>query len=268
MPLADYKQYVAMDRLPSIWCPGCGNGTALKALALALAELEIPPDKTLLANGIGCSGRVGDYVRCHRFHGTHGRTLAFVTGIKLVRPEIKAVCFLGDGDCAAIGMSHFVHSARRNVDIATIVVNNFNYGMTGGQFSPLSPHNAITSTSSSGKPEPDIDICKLADVAGANYVSRTTIYHVTEMKNYIKEALGKKGFSFVEIISPCPTYYARYNKLGNIIQQLEWLKDKFIPIEKYNQMEDAEKENFFWRGRLTDRNLPDLLSAYTLGSRG
>jgi len=118
------------------------------------------------------------------------------------------------------------------------------------------------------KPEPDIDICKLADVAGANYVSRTTIYHVTEMKNYIKEALGKKGFSFVEIISPCPTYYARYNKLGNIIQQLEWLKDKFIPIEKYNQMEDAEKENFFWRGRLTDRNLPDLLSAYTLGSRG
>jgi len=264
MSTVDYKQYLATDRLPHLWCSGCGNGVILKTILIVLAELGCPVEKTLLATGIGCSGRAGDYVRCHRFQGTHGRTLAFVTGIKLVRPELTAICLMGDGDCAGIGMGHFIHAARRNLDVTALVVNNLNYGMTGGQFSPLTPLKSITSTSRSGKIEPAVDICELAALAGANYVSRSTVYHVSEMKRFFSEAIRKKGFSLVEILSPCPTYYARYNKIGSAIHQLEWLRDRVFPKEEYDQMNDAEKENCFWRGKLIEKNFPDLLFRYAL----
>ncbi|MCL6635474.1 MAG: 2-oxoacid:ferredoxin oxidoreductase subunit beta [Peptococcaceae bacterium] len=262
MPETEYKRYLAAERLPHLWCAGCGHGTILKALLLTLAELNIPREKALLATGIGCSGRAGDYVSFHRFQGTHGRTLAFATGIKLARPELTVLCLMGDGDCAAIGAGHLVHAARRNIDLTAIVANNFNYGMTGGQFSPLTPEKAVSSTSRSGKAGPDLDICRLAEVCGANYVARTTAWHVAEMRQFFREAVLKKGFSLVEVLTPCPTYYGRYNRLGGAAEMLEQLKEKAVPLQKYGEMDAAERASFTWRGRLTDRDRPDFLSRY------
>lgn len=258
--MASYRDYLAWERLPHLWCAGCGHGVILKALALALAALEMPPDKVVVASGIGCSGRIGDYVTTHRFQGTHGRTLAFATGIHLARPEVKVICVMGDGDAAAIGGNHLIHAARRNVDLTAIVPNNLNYGMTGGQFSPLTPPASVSSTSRQGKTEPAFDICHLAATAGAGYVARTTVYHATEMQKFFQEAIVKTGFSLVEAITPCPTYYGRYNALGEAAQMLEWLNRSVIPLAKYRQMSVEEQARYWWRGRLVDRQAPDFRS--------
>lgn len=265
--MASYRDYIAWERLPHLWCAGCGHGVILKALALALATLQIPPDKVVLASGIGCSGRIGDYVTTHRFQGTHGRTLAFATGIHLARPEVKVICIMGDGDAAAIGGNHLIHAARRNINLTAIIANNLNYGMTGGQFSPLTPPDSVSSTSRQGKPEPALDICFLAEVAGANYVARSTVYHVTEMQKFLQEAIQKKGFSLLEVLTPCPTYYGRYNALGDASQMLEWLGQKTIPLAKYQQMSAEEQGRYWWRGRLVDREAPDFLSRLKGGQR-
>jgi len=264
----DYSVYLAKERLPHLWCPGCGHGIILKNLLISMAEMEIPREKALLACGIGCSGRAGDYVNFHRFQGTHGRTLAYVTGIKMANPELKTFCFMGDGDCSAIGIGHLIHAARRNVDVTAIVPNNLNYGMTGGQFSPLTPGESLTSTSRSGKAEPDMDLCRLAAEAGANYVARTTVYHVIEMKKRLIEATSNKGFSLVEVITPCPTYYGRYNQLGNAYEMIEWIKDKTVPLHKYEKMSAENQWQHFWRGKLVEKDKPDLYTRYWQHERG
>lgn len=258
--MAGYRDYIAWERLPHLWCAGCGHGVILKALALTLAELEIPREKAVLTSGIGCCGRIGDYVSTHRFQGTHGRTLAFATGIHLARPDVKVICVMGDGDAAAIGGNHFIHAARRNIDLTAIIPNNLTYGMTGGQFSPLTPSGSVTSTSRNGKREPAFDICSLAAAAGASYVARSTVYHVTEMQKFLKEAVLKRGFSVLEVLTPCPTYYGRYNALGEAPQMLEWLSQQVIPLAKYRQLPEAEQYRYWWRGRLVDRAAPDFLS--------
>lgn len=245
-----YRDYLAWEQLPHLWCSGCGHGVILKALLLALAELEIPPARALLATGIGCVGRAGDYVSFHRFQGTHGRTLAFVTGMKLVRPDLEIVCLMGDGDAGAIGGNHLVHAARRNLGVTAIVANNFNYGMTGGQFSPLTPPGSITSTSRAGKKEPLLDLSKLVAAAGAGYVARTTVYHVTELQNFLREALSYQGFSFVEVFTPCPTYFGRYNQWESAPAMLAWFREKVIPLRRYQELEPEAKAGYFWRGCL------------------
>jgi len=252
MVIPDYKKYLAVERLPHIWCAGCGNGVILKALLLVLAELNFRPGEILLATGIGCISRAGDYVSFQRFQGTHGRTLAFVTGLKVARPELKVICLIGDGDCAAIGMGHLIHAARRNLDVAVLVANNLNYGMTGGQFSPLTPNKSLTSTSRAGKNEASLDICRLAEVAGANYVARTSVFYHGELRKYIREAISKTGFSLVEILTSCPTYYGRYNKIGGPGEMLTWFRDKTVPLNKYLQMDRQEQKDFFWRGKLVE----------------
>lgn len=262
MNKADYTNYLAMEKLPHLWCPGCGHGTILKALLLTFTDLNVSKEKVLLATGIGCSGRAGTYVSCHTFQGTHGRTLAFATGIKLARPELTIVCLMGDGDCAAIGANHLVHAARRNIDLTAIVANNYNYGMTGGQFSPLTPGDSITCTSRAGKTEPDLDICRLATISGANYAARTTVYHTAEIRRFTKEAILKKGFSLVEIITHCPTYYGRYNKMGSPAKMLEHFRDRTVPLAKLESMGKEEQAQYAWRGKLTDRDRPDFLSRY------
>ncbi len=258
-----YKDYIAWDRLPHMWCPGCGHGTILKAIAMALGELEIPPHKALLASGIGCSGRMGDYTTFHRFQGTHGRTLAFTTGIKAAQPDLNVIAFLGDGDCYAIGGNHLLHAARRNLDVTVIVGNNNNYGMTGGQMSPSTPTEKISTTSTLGKAEYTIDMCSVVAEAGANFVARTSLYHHKECYSFIKQGISTKGFSFVEIILPCPTYYGRYNKLGSAVEMIQGLKDTVIPLEKYAELSEEEKPNFYWRGIKAQRNKEDFNTLYS-----
>ena len=216
------------DRLPHIWCPGCGLGTALNCFLDALIKSRLDPDKVAVVSGIGCSGRVAGYVAMDSFHTTHGRAIPFATGLKLANPALKVVVFSGDGDLIAIGGNHFIHAARRNMDLTVICVNNFIYGMTGGQLGPTTPTGARTSTSPAGNRDHPFNLAYLAAASGAAYVARWTTLHVRRLERAFTEALLKPGFSFVEVISPCPTLYGRLNKQKSGLEQMKYYKEKSI----------------------------------------
>jgi len=257
-----YTDYLKTEAQPYMWCPGCGDGIIVRALTEALAELEIPPHKIVIATGIGCWGKADDYFTTHAFHGSHGRALAFATGIKLGNPEVHVIALMGDGDAVTIGGNHFIHACRRNIDITAIIANNYNYGMTGGQYSATSPVKARTSTSPRGVPEPGFDVCALAEAAGANFVARTTAYHVVQMKKLIKQALSKKGFRVVEVMSPCPTHFGRRNFTGGPRAMMNYLKEKAVPKARYDKMTEQEKAEHIATGTFADRGRPDFLTVY------
>jgi len=200
------------ERLPHIWCPGCGLGTALTCFLSALRRSELNLDKVTVVSGIGCTGRVAGYVRLDSFHTTHGRAIPFATGLKLGNPELKVIVFSGDGDLVTIGGNHFIHAARRNMDISVICVNNFNYGMTGGQAGATTPIGSLTTTSPYGNYEYPFNVSALAAASGAVYVARWTVLHARRLERSMTEALLKPGFSLVEVISPCPTGFGRRHK--------------------------------------------------------
>ena len=214
------------DRLPHIWCPGCGLGTVLTCFVSALRKSELDLDKVSVVSGIGCTGRAAGYLYLDGFHTTHGRALPFATGLKLAKPDLKVVVITGDGDLVAIGGNHLIHAARRNVDITVICVNNFNYGMTSGQVAPTTPEDARTSTSPYGNAEAAFNVPQLVAACGATYVARWTTLHARRLEKSISEALAKSGFSLIEVISPCPTYYGRMNKMGTALDQLKYYHEK------------------------------------------
>lgn len=216
------------DRLPHIWCSGCGLGTVLTCFVSGLQKSGLDPNKVAVVSGIGCTGRAAGYLNLDGFHTTHGRAIPFATGLKLGNPELKVVIISGDGDLVAIGGNHFIHAARRNVDLTVICVNNFNYGMTSGQMGPTTPTQARTSTSPYGNVEHPFNVPYLAAASGATYVARWTALHVRRLERSIREALAKRGFSVVEVISPCPTYYGRWNKMGSALQQMKYYHDNSI----------------------------------------
>ena len=259
---ATANKYLKQDSLPLMWCPGCGNGIVLGALLRSFAELEYKANEVVIVTGIGCWGKADDYVITNALHTTHGRALAYATGIKAVKPELKVVVLMGDGDGVTIGGNHFIHAARRNIDLTAIIVNNYNYGMTGGQYSATTPADRYTSTSAYGNPEREFDICALAEISGANYVARSTSYHGWELQEHIKEALGNKGFSMIEAISPCPTHYGKNNNMKQTVAMLNHLKEKGVSQEKYRTIKNPEKEGYFVIGKLADRNAPDFNTRY------
>ncbi|MDZ7698730.1 MAG: 2-oxoacid:ferredoxin oxidoreductase subunit beta [Deltaproteobacteria bacterium] len=203
---------VRTDRIPHIWCPGCGIGTAFSSCLRAMKESGIDLMKTVMISGIGCSGRGAGYVKLDSYHTTHGRAIPFATGMKLANPELNVVVFSGDGDLFAIGGNHFIHAARRNVDLTVVCVNNLNYGMTGGQVAATTPHAAKTTTTPVGNPEAPFNLPLMAYASGATYVSRWTILHTRDLTEAIEQAILNRGFSFVEVLSPCPINYGRRNK--------------------------------------------------------
>jgi 2-oxoglutarate ferredoxin oxidoreductase subunit beta len=217
-------KYLRAERMPHIWCEGCGNGILLNCFLSALDELKLDLDKVVVVSGIGCIGRAAGYVKTDSFHTTHGRAIAFATGVKLANPELNVVVISGDGDLFAIGGNHFIHAARRNVDIKVICVNNFNYGMTGGQYGPTTPLEAWTTTTPYGNIERPFNLVHLATAAGAVYVARWTTLHVRRLKASIEKALQKEGFAFIEAVSPCPEIFDRYNKLGSAVDVMKWFK--------------------------------------------
>jgi len=257
-----YRDYLKTEALPLMWCGGCGNGIVLRSLTEALADLQIPPYQVVISTGIGCWGKADDYVKTHGFHGSHGRALAFATGIKLGNPDLHVIALMGDGDALAIGGNHFMHAARRNIDLTAIISNNFNYGMTGGQYSPTTPLASRTSTSPVGVAEPDFDVCSLAETSGANYVARTTAYHVNQMKRFISGALDKKGFKVVEVLNTCPTHFGRRNVSGNPTELMKYLREKALSRARYEKLEEEEKEKYFVTGELVNRERPDFLQVY------
>ena len=218
-------EYFRKENLPNIWCPGCGIGIVVNAFAYALKKLDFDLDRLAVVSGIGCSGRASGYINADSFHTTHGRAIPIATGIKIAKPKQKVVVISGDGDLFAIGGNHFIHAARRNLDITVICINNFAYGMTGCQYGPTTPNQAITTTSRYGLIEHPFNLVQLAAGAGAVYVARWTVYHVQQLQRSIAKAMQKNGFSFVEAISPCPTYFERYNKLGDHLTALQRYKD-------------------------------------------
>ncbi|MDD5288787.1 MAG: 2-oxoacid:ferredoxin oxidoreductase subunit beta [Dehalococcoidales bacterium] len=221
-------ELLRVERLPHIWCPGCGLGMILGTLMRSLGKSGLDIDKTAFVSGIGCTGRAAGYVKLDSFHVTHGRALPFATGLKLARPDLKVILFSGDGDLTAIGGNHFIHAARRNLDITVICVNNFNYGMTGGQFGPTTPETARTSTSHDGSTEKPFNIPNLAAASGAVYIARWTAVHVAQMEKAFGEAIAKKGFSLVEVISPCPTYFGRMNNQPSGLDLMKYYRQNSV----------------------------------------
>ena len=220
--------YLRVDRIPHIWCAGCGIGLATSCFVRAIRRAELDPDKMALVSGIGCTGRVAGYVKLDSFHTTHGRAIPFATGLKLANPDLNVVVFSGDGDLVAIGGNHLIHSARRNIDMTIICVNNFNYGMTGGQMGPTTPLNARTTTSPYGNSEYPFNLPYLVAASGATYVARWTALHLRELENSIAEALTKPGFSFIEVLSPCPTVYGRLNKLPRGLDEMHNYQERSL----------------------------------------
>ena len=220
--------YLRVDRFPLMWCPGCGMGLILNCFLRGLLKSELALDKVAVVSGIGCTGRAAGYIKLDSFHTTHGRAIPFATGLKLANPELKVVVISGDGDLFAIGGNHLIHAARRNIDITVLCVNNFNYGMTGGQFGPTTPLTARTTTSRMGNIETPFNIPYLAAASGAVYVARWTTAQVYQLEKTITEALLKKGFSLVEVISPCPTYYGRMNRMATGLRQMQYYRDSSV----------------------------------------
>lgn len=216
------EEFLRMDRMPHIWCSGCGIGIVVTSFIEALQKSGLNPDKVCVVSGIGCTGRVAGYLKLDSFHTTHGRPIPFATGLKLANPELKVVVFSGDGDIVGIGGNHFIHAARRNMDLVVICVNNFNYAMTGGQVAATSPIGANLSTAPYGNFEYPFNLPYLAEACGATYVARWTCLHIRRVTKSIQEALLKRGFSFIEVITPCVTLYARRNRLGDGLNLLRY----------------------------------------------
>ncbi|HET9698166.1 MAG TPA: 2-oxoacid:ferredoxin oxidoreductase subunit beta [Terriglobales bacterium] len=220
------EQFLRSDRMPHIWCPGCGIGTTVNCFTRALIDSKVDLNNVSIVSGIGCSGRVAGYVKLDSFHTTHGRAIPFATGLKLANPKLNVVVYSGDGDLSAIGGNHLIHAARRNVDLKIICVNNLIYAMTGGQTAPTTPADVITSTNPYGTFDPTFNLPHLMEAAGAVYVARWTTYHVRQLTRSIQEVFSKPGFSFIEILSPCPTLYQRRNRMGDGLDTMKFYKEK------------------------------------------
>jgi 2-oxoglutarate ferredoxin oxidoreductase subunit beta len=220
------EDLLRQERIPTIWCPGCGIGTSVNSFAFALMNSGLDTKKVVIVSGIGCSGRVSGYMWLDAFHTTHGRPIPFATGLKLANPELTVVVYSGDGDLASIGGNHLIHAARRNVDLKVVLVNNMIYAMTGGQAAATTPHAATSSTTPYGSFEPELSLPHLMDAAGACYVARWTTYHVKQTEKAMSEMLNKKGFSFVEVLSPCPTLYGRRNNLPDGLAAMQDFKKR------------------------------------------
>ena len=253
------ERYLRQDRLPHIWCSGCGIGIALGAFLRAIDRATIDPDKVAVVSGIGCAGRVAGYVKLDSFHTTHGRAIPFATGLALGNSELNVVVFSGDGDLVAIGGNHLIHAARRNIDLTVICVNNFNYGMTGGQVGPTAPLGARTTTTPYGNFEPPFNLPYLASASGASYVARWTVLHARELERAIAEAMIKPGFSFIDVISPCPPIYGRMNKEPRGQDSMRYYQEKSIIRNGADPKEaDIELNDPILVGKFVDIERPTL----------
>jgi 2-oxoglutarate ferredoxin oxidoreductase subunit beta len=249
-------------RFPSVWCSGCGIGIVMGAMIRAIDRLGISKDEVVVVSGIGCSSRLPGYVDFNTLHTAHGRALAYATGVKLVKPGLKVIVVMGDGDALAIGGNHFIHAARRNMDLTAIVINNFIYGMTGGQCSPTTPQGKVATTAPYGCVERGFDIPRMSIAAGAVFVARGTAYHAMALDRLIEKALRKKGFSVVEAVSHCHTLFGRLNRQGTAVQMLEWQRDHAVPVSTAAKLKPEQLEGKLVTGVLWDTEAPDYLEIY------
>lgn len=253
------KDYIRERFFPHMWCQGCGHGTVLNGLLRTMDQLGMSKNEVVMVSGIGCSSRISGYVDFHTLHTIHGRALAFATGVKLSRPELNVIVPMGDGDALSIGGNHFLHAARRNIDITAIVMNNRIYGMTGGQYSPLTGYGRMATTAPYTNIDQSFDVVELARAAGATFVARTTTYHVQQITTLIKQAILHDGFSVVEIMSQCPTYFGRKNRLGSASDMMRLLKENTTPVGSKAKQENPE---LIERGIFVQKELPEYCHEY------
>jgi len=263
-----YDYLLRTDRIPHIWCSGCGIGTVFGSVLTAIQKSGFPLNDVAMVSGIGCTGRMAGYLNLDSFHTTHGRAIAFATGLKLARPQSRVIVTSGDGDLFAIGGNHLIHAARRNMDLTVICVNNFNYGMTGGQVAPSTPFGAKTTTTPIGNVEEPFNFCSLAATCGAVYVARWTSLHIRRLTDSLIEAIGKRGFSFVEILAPCPTSFGRRNKMRSAVELLKFFHERSVirnQIDPKDAVLDFNKHLVI--GKFVDIERPTFLDNYQLINR-
>jgi 2-oxoglutarate ferredoxin oxidoreductase subunit beta len=254
------ESFLRTERMPHIWCPGCGIGTTVNSFTRALIESKVDLKNLALVSGIGCTGRVAGYVKLDSFHTTHGRAIPFATGLKLANPKLDVVVYSGDGDLFAIGGNHLIHAARRNINLKVICVNNLIYAMTGGQTAPTTPAHVITSTAPYGSFDPAFNLPFLVEAAGAVYVARWTTFHVRQLARSISEMFQKKGFGFIEVLSPCPTLYQRRNKMGDGLETMKFYKEHSKTRNGCPTSEvGLSKQGEIIVGKFVDRERPDYL---------
>ncbi len=258
----ELEKYFRKDKLPHIWCPGCGHGIITGAVVRAIDNLKLEQNKICIVSGIGCSSRAPGYLNFNTLHTTHGRALAFATGIKMANPELKIIVLTGDGDCSAIGGNHFIHAARRNIDITTVVFNNSIYGMTSGQYSPMTPKGAFATTAPYGNIDRNFDLCKLAQAAGATYVARGTVYHVPQLIKLIEKALKHKGFSLIDAVDICPTYFGRRNKMGSPVVMMEKIREMSITARTAAKLSSEELSDKIIIGEFYEEQAPEYTEEY------
>ncbi len=258
-----HKKYLRhAEVFPNVWCPGCGHGIVLGSFIRAIDKLGLDKNKLIMVSGIGCSSRMPLYIDANTIHTLHGRALAYATGIKMARPDLDVVVVTGDGDALAIGGNHFIHAARRNIDLTVLLLNNNIYGMTGGQYSPTTPETKIATTARYGNIDPTFNIVDIAKAAGASYVARGTVYHVNLLDNLIINGLKKKGFSLIEVISQCPTLYGRLNKEGTGVKMMEQQKKDFLNIKALERLPPEKKEGKLPIGVLCDIEKDEYTERY------
>lgn len=253
------KDYIRERFFPHMWCPGCGHGIVLNGLIRAVEGLGLNKKEVVIVSGIGCSSRISGYVDFHSLHTLHGRALAFASGVKMCKPELNVIVPMGDGDALSIGGNHFIHAARRNINITALVMNNRTYGMTGGQYSPMSGAGVKATTAPYGTIDSAFDCVDLASSAGATFVARTTVYHVNQLEDLIGKAIAHNGFSVVEIFSHCPTHFGRKNKLGQAVDMLKMFQEVTVPVGS-----EKKKHNpaLIERGIFVERQSPEYCQAY------
>ena len=259
-----YNYLRQTKKFPNVWCSGCGIGIVMGALIRAVDRMGLAKDDVAVVSGIGCTGRMPVYLDFNTMHTTHGRALAFATGLKLAQPRLKVIVVMGDGDALAIGGNHFIHAARRNIDLTAIIVNNSVYGMTGGQYSPTTPLGLRATTAPYGNIEPPFRVGDLAMAAGASFVARSTVYHAVELDRYIEQAIRKNGFSLVEAVSYCHTTFGRINKLGTAADMMRSLKENSISQVAFNALSPEERSanGKIVRGKFVDIERPQYTHAY------
>lgn len=262
MPNSEVLSWVRTRFMPHIWCPGCGHGVIMHSLIRAMISLGLDRKNTVVASGIGCSSRMAGYINACTLHSTHGRSLAFATGIKMHKPELTVVNVMGDGDCTAIGGNHFIHACRRNIDITAIVMNNNIYGMTGGQASPTTPFGAFATTTPYGAIDPSFDICKLAEGAGASYVARGTIANPKQAEQLIANGIKHKGFSVIEIVTHCHTQFGRKNNRKLPIENYKFFKEHTVTAVQAKDMSPEELQGKIVCGELLCKDTPEYTDQY------
>ncbi len=258
----DYEYYLRDKHFPLIWCSGCGAGIVLKAMLRAIDKMGYDKDEVCIVSGIGCSSRIPGYTDFNTLHTTHGRALTFATGVKMAKPNMKVIVVTGDGDCTAIGGNHFIHAARRNIDLTVVLINNYIYGMTGGQASPTTPAGKKATTAPYGSAENVFNVSGLAQAAGATFVARTSTYHTVQCEKMIEKGMQNKGFSLVEIIAACPTSFGRPNKQGDPVEMLMWQKDHAVPLARAANMTEEDLDGKFTTGIIVDKTAPECRSEY------